>query len=66
MSYFTYAIGTRKNHTVYLLSEITEYRIWTNNPDKAMMFFSEGEVQHIIQKFKIPNAAVARIKHKTA
>jgi len=65
MSYYTYAIGTKKNHFVYLLSDIKEQRIWTKNPDNALVFFTEEEVQYVIQKFKIPNAAVARIKHIT-
>lgn len=63
MSYYTYAVGTKKNQTVYFLSDIKAQRIWTKNPDNAMTFFSEGEVQHIIRKFNIPNAAIARIKH---
>ena len=62
-AYYTYAIGTKKDHFVYLLSDIKKQRIWTKNPNKAMTFFTEEEVQYVIRKFDIPNAAVARILH---
>lgn len=62
-AYYTYAIGTKKDHFVYLLAELKEQRVWTKNPNNAMVFFTEEEVQYVIRKFDIPNAAVARIKH---
>jgi hypothetical protein len=65
--YYTYAIGTRKGNSVYLLYDLdkeTLQRIWTKKPSKAMAFYTEEEVQFVIRKFEIPDAAVARIKHK--
>jgi hypothetical protein len=64
-AYYTYTIGTKKDKDVYLLAELKEQRVWTKNPNNAMVFFSEEEVQYVIRKFAIPNAAVARIKHKS-
>ena len=62
--YYTYSVGTKKNNFVYLLADIKEQRIWTKNPKNAMVFYTEDEVQYVIHKFKIPDAAVARIKCK--
>ena len=65
MSYYTYAVGTKKNNFVYLLSDIKGGRLWTKNPDTAMMFFTAEEVRYVIKMFKIPNSGVAKIRHKT-
>jgi len=65
MSYYTYAVGTKKNNFVFLLAEIKGKRTWTKNPDNAMIFFTAEEVQHVIKMFKIPNCGVAKIRHKT-
>ena len=62
--YYTYAIGTRRNGAVYLLSEVKEQRIWSKNIDRALVFYTEEEVQYVINKFKIPDCAIARILHR--
>ena len=65
--YYTYAIGTKNKDSVYLLTDLdpkTNKRTWTKQPANAMLFYAEEEVQFIIRKFKIPNAAVARITNK--
>lgn len=64
--YYTYAIGIKNKNSVYLLSDLnpkTKQRIWTKKADNAMLFYTEEEVQFIIRKFEISNAAVARIKN---
>jgi hypothetical protein len=63
MAYYTYGIGTRRNQKVYLLSDIKPQRVWTKKLDNALTFYTEEEAQFVIQKFKIPNCALARIKH---
>jgi len=63
MSYYTYAIGRKKKHFVYLLSDIHNQRVWTKNPDNALIFFTPEEVKHVIVLFKIPDCGVAKIRH---
>jgi len=61
-SYESYAVGTRKNGTIYMLQEVKIPRCWTTSPDDAMLFFTKEEVEFVIQKFNVPNAYVAIIK----
>jgi len=63
--YYTYAIGRKKHRVVYLLSEIHTQRVWSTNPEDAMVFFTPEEVKYVIKLFKIPDGRIARIQHKT-
>ena len=65
--YYTYAIGIKHKESVYLLSDLnpdTKQRTWTRKAENAMLFYTEEEVQYIIRKFEISNAAIARIKNR--
>lgn len=64
--YYTYGIGIRKNHTVYLLAEVKNPRVWTTVADEALVFFSREEARVIIDKFDVPNCCVAKIPHHTS
>ena len=63
--YYTYGIGTRKNHKVYLLSEVKIPRVWTTDTNEALVFFSPEEARFVIDKFVVPNCSVAKIPHHT-
>ena len=62
--YYTYGIGTRKNHAVYLLAEVKCPRVWTTDEDKALVFFSKKEAQVVIDKFNVPDCYTATITHR--
>ena len=62
--YCTYAIGTRKNHSIYLLMEVQPKRIWSKSPDNALVFFTREEAEFVIKKFNVSNASVAILRHK--
>lgn len=63
--YYTYGIGTRKNHKVYLLSEVKIPRVWTTDTNEALVFSSPEEARFVIDKFVVPNSSVAKIPHYT-